>query len=34
MKGNELKKTKGKRDVLNNVKDWGYSNQTERKKVP
>ena len=32
--GEWVKKTNGKRDALNNVKDWGYSNQTERKKVP
>ena len=41
--GEWLKQTKGKGDVLNKlsegdalnkVKDGGYSNQTERKKVP
>ena len=30
----QKKKPQGKGGALNNVKDGGYSNQTERKKVP
>ena len=32
--GMPKKKPQGKGGALNNVKDGGYSNQTERKKVP